>query len=401
MERRLKNLPTSILQVTVPQMFSVSAVATADVCLLKTVFQSSSCENALQQGPHAVLGNIAHELVEMTIRGVGKTEEATFESLERALGTLLNDERKRLSRNPATAPYSDLPRIMSPLAWARKRRTILDMAYESAVRTRAYKVASNSRNRVPFRFENLLRDGQWIEVPIAVSELRLKGRMDVLNRRGNEVKITDVKSGRVEDENGEIITRVLRQIQLYGLMAKGLEPSAQVILTILAGSERAVPFDEDAQDETLAWLRSRMEPLVPGATVSCDSLAQVGPDCRWCDMRHRCERYLQDAPSLWVRDLEWPLPLDIWGTIERIDSNSDDLVDLTVRDAGGRRIKAFCLSDARMAGIRTGNRIWLFNLLASVTEIRGAFWRHPLNFYEIGDSASDRAWSLQAFSTTV
>jgi hypothetical protein len=92
------------------------------------------------------------------------------------------------------------------------------------------------------------------------------------------------------------------------------------------------------------------------------------------------------------------LPLDVWGTVERIDSNGDKFVDLTLWDAGGRQVKVFRLRDTHVAGMRAGAQIWLFDLSASVTDLRGSSWRHPLNFYEMADSASDRAWSLHVFS---
>jgi RecB family exonuclease len=128
---------------------------------------------------------------------------------------------------------------------------ILDLAYESAGKDRPYGGTLDLRSHGAFRFENLLRDGRWVEVPIEVPELRLKGRIDVLDRRGKEAKITDIKSGYVEDENGEIVERVVRQIRLYGLMTNWFEPSTHVILTILAGVERPVPFEADVRGETL------------------------------------------------------------------------------------------------------------------------------------------------------
>jgi hypothetical protein len=401
MEVSSRRIPTPILKTTVPQMFSVSAVASADACLLKAIFKASSHEGALLQGPRAVLGNLAHELAERAIRGIGRTGEATtFEELEQILGSLLDDSRERLNRNPATASYADLPYTMIPLAWARKRRMILDLAYESAGRARPFGVAHDSLKQGNFRFENLPRDGRWVEVPIEVPELRIKGRMDVLDRHGNETKITDIKSGSIEDENGKIVESVLRQIQLYGLMANWLEPLTCVFLTILADVERPVPFDAYVRDETLAWLRAKMDLLPPGTAISCDSLAQIGPDCRWCDMRHRCVRYLREAPSLWAKNQNWSLPLDIWGTVQRIDANGNGLVDLTLRDDGGRQVKVFRLRNVHAANVNAGDKIWLFDLSASATDIRGSIWRHPLNFHEMGDSASDRAWSLNVFSGT-
>jgi hypothetical protein len=214
MDGSLRYIPNPILQVRVPQMFPVSAVAAADACLLKAAFKASPQEDALMQGPRAILGSIAHELVERAILGIESTGEAAFKELERILDALLRDARERLSGDPVTALYSDLPRTMSPLAWARMRRTFLDLAYQSAGRTRSVRGGVGPTSHGGFRFENLSRDGQWIEVPIEVPELRLKGRMDVFDRHGKEAKITDIKSGRVEDDNGEIAERILRQIRL-------------------------------------------------------------------------------------------------------------------------------------------------------------------------------------------
>jgi hypothetical protein len=92
------------------------------------------------------------------------------------------------------------------------------------------------------------------------------------------------------------------------------------------------------------------------------------------------------------------LPLEVWGTVERIDSNDDELVDLTLWDAGGRKVKVFRLRGVHVAGMCVGDRIWLFDLSAAATDLRGTSWRHPLNFHEMGDSANDRGWYLQVFS---
>jgi hypothetical protein len=48
--------------------------------------------------------------------------------------------------------------------------------------------------------------------------------------------------------------------------------------------------------------------------------------------------------------------------------------------------------------VRVGDRIWFFDLIAFATDLRGTTWRHPLNFHEMGDFPSDRAWSLHVFS---
>jgi len=400
MEERLTKLPDAICEATIPETFPVSTIASADCCLLKVVLNDSRYKKALRPGPRAVLGCIAHDLAEKAIWWSRSGRGETSVELERILERLLLRARRQLEEDPCTAPYADLPRTMSPLMWARKRRALLDMAQESADRARWYKGEQGAKGQEMFRLEKLRRDGLWVEVPIKVPELRLRGRMDVLERNGEVNKITDIKSGRVEDENGEIAETILRQIRLYGLMAKYVDPSMNIALAINDGIERPVQFDAEIREEMLAWLRSRTDALPSGTNLSSENLAKVGPDCRWCDLRHRCPSYLRDAPVLWGRDLNWRLPLDVWGTAERLDVKEDGLVDLTLRDSGGRRVKVFRLRDFHVAHVGTGDHIWLFDLLAFATELRGSIWRQPLNFYELGEVDNDRAWSLQVFPTT-
>jgi hypothetical protein len=101
-------------------MFSVSAVASADACLLKAIFQASSHEGALLQGPLAVLGSITHELVERAIRGIGRTGEAAFEELERVLGVLLEDARERLMWEYGNGPFLRLAADHEPIGLGQK-----------------------------------------------------------------------------------------------------------------------------------------------------------------------------------------------------------------------------------------------------------------------------------------
>ena len=379
-------------------MFSVSVLASAGSCLLKATLQASSEKGTLLDGPHATLGIIAHQLVERAMRGIKQSGEAAFDELEQIFDSLMADARKRLSNRPETVHYSNLPCTMSPIVWSRKYRKIIDMAYESAKKASQLASVPFAQNFESFRFENLSRDGQWFEVSIEVPELRLKGRIDSLRRKGKEIKITDIKSGRVEDDNGEILESISKQILLYGLMASWLEPTSYVNLSILSDVEIPILFDRNVQDEILDWLRSRTVALSPGTVVPSDSISRVGPDCRWCKVRHRCAGYLREVPLLWRSNLDWTLPLDVWGEIERIDSKGSGLVDLTLWDAGRRRVKVFCLRESHVKGLSIGSHIWLFDLSASPRDIRGKTWRQPLNFYEIGDSDRDRAWTLQAFT---
>jgi hypothetical protein len=84
--------------------------------------------------------------------------------------------------------------------------------------------------------------------------------------------------------------------------------------------------------------------------------------------------------------------------ITQINIYSEALVDLTLKDAAGRQVKIFHLCENHIAGLKEGDKIWLFDLSASFGDLGRTTWRHPLNFHEFNDRKSDRAWSLQVFS---
>ena len=399
MEKRIIVLPDPIRLVTIPKTFSVSQIVAVDDCFLKVLMaiQGDSIARLLPN-PSAELGKVFHSLLEKAVKGFSNGEDASLEGLEIVLDRLLNETRTKLEKDPQTASYADLPKTMTPLAWERKRRSLLDTAFDSINSMQYVKKTSPRVRNGGFGFEDAKGNGRWVEVPICVPALRLKGRMDVLERTGDEIKIIDLKSGRVENAEGEVKPKIVLQLLLYGILAQSLDPRARVSLVVNDGAVHPVPFDPEIVKETEAWLHSTMSSLVTGAIISAEEHAKVGPDCRWCGIRHRCARYLREAPDLWIREIDWRPPLDTWGTVERQVTKSNKLFDLTLLDAGGRRIKIFRVRETHLSEFKIGKTVWFFDLAASRPALGGNPWRHPLNFHEIGEcDAIDRAWSLQVF----
>lgn len=391
-------LPGPIRRVMIPQTFSVSQIAAAD-CFLKVLIEMKGATiEQLPPNPSAELGTVFHSLLEKAVKGFSAREETSVEALEILLYLLLDETHARLERDIRTSSYADLTRTLTPLAWERKRRSFVDVAFEFINNEphleRAFKGAGNGG----FCFEAARRDGCWVEVPIQVPHLRLKGRIDVLERKGEEIKIVDLKSGRVEDADGAVKPQIALQLRLYGILAQTLDPRSHVTLVVNNGTEHSVPFDHGVVAEVNEWLSSTMGSLVPGRIVPADEYAKIGPDCRCCGIRHRCERYLREAPTLWTREIDWRLPLDTWGTVESVTPRNDGMFDLALLDAGGRRVKVFSVRECQLTEHIVGKLVWLFELATSRPALRGNAWRHPLNFHEIGDSdLTDRAWSLQVF----
>jgi hypothetical protein len=176
MEESLTVLPDPIRQMTIPEMFSVSQIVAVDQCFLKVlVSMQGDAIGRLPPNPSAELGKVFHSLLEETVKGFSDGEKASLKDLEALLNHLLNETRTKLEKDPHTASYADLTQTMTPLAWSRKRRSLLDAAFGFVERVSCGKETSHSARKGGFHFEDAKGNGRWVEVPIRVPTLRLKG----------------------------------------------------------------------------------------------------------------------------------------------------------------------------------------------------------------------------------
>jgi hypothetical protein len=333
----------------------------------------------------------------MAVRGEIPRTEKPGEDAERTLDRLLDEEDLRL----ATAWPDNSPRlrdVFAPLTWRRKRRVLLDLAgkYLSGEIPRA---ASHS-NGGTRNARDLPSNGLWAEVQLDAPLLRLRGRVDLIKRAGDDVTIRDLKTGRVLTREGGVLPHIERQMQLYGAMAHVVWPSARVSLIVDHGAEREVEFGSEHETDVLAWLQTVLDRLPPGRDVEAEPLAAPGEACEGCSHRHVCSAYRRTAPVLWRGEIPVRMPLDTWGNAVDVSPRAHGLVDLTLRDAAGRTVKVFGLAAPRVAGVRPGDTIWLFGL--STRDKRGgpSVWRHPHNFFEVADDDPfARAWALQSFES--
>ena len=395
----MRILPDPICFVTTPEVFSVSQIVTANDCLLKGLltFQNDDVV-PLKSNPSAELGKVFHSLVEEAVRGFSEKKDVSIKMMEEMLDHILQKKEQLLKSDPSTAQYANLSKTMTPLAWERKRRTLLDLAFEFVGNSRSVRREQNKKQWHDFDYRNLSGDGRWTEVPIHVPELRLKGRIDLLERTGEEIKITDLKSGRVRGIDGEIRPGISFQLCLYGIMVQSLSPKTKVTLIANDGEGHPVPFDSSIAVGTEDRLQSLVDDLLPGARYCTRQYASIGQSCQWCRFRHQCEEYLNIIPNLWKCEVKWRLPLDSWGTVERIESTGRELVNLILLDEANRRIKISRIQRIHLEEQIAISRLYLFNLTTSLPSRQKSMWRHPINFYEIDDCRTcGRAWSLEVF----
>jgi RecB family exonuclease len=388
-------IPTPLSQCGVPEVFSPSQLASGSTCLLRTVLGSARELPALTAHPAAAIGKVFHKLLELAVRGQVERASSPSEDVRRALERLLDEEQARVSRNWA-APAPQLRAVFPPLVWRRKQRVVLDLA-EAYLTGRVPRSAINdsSSGRTARELSDL---GSWPELHISVPELRLSGRIDLLQREAGDVIIRDLKTGRVASEDGEVLPHIELQMRLYGLMARRTWPRAAVRLIVDYGIEREVPFGPMEEVETEKWLSECLARLPAQSAAHADTLASPGAVCEFCVYRHICPAYRRAAPEFWKGPAAVRMPLDTWGTLHRIDLGPNGQFNATVRDAAGRTVKAFGLQQSRLNIAREGEDMWLFGL--RTRERRGSAdgWHHPLNFFEIAeDDPFAQAWSLQVF----
>jgi hypothetical protein len=394
----VKKLPPAVGRVTIPEYFSPSQIAYGEECLLRIVLGSTWTAPRLNSHPSAQLGRIFHRLLERAVRGEMERRGELHDDLSHALSKILEEARSELASDPTAAAYADLSVIMPPLVWRRKVRTVIDIAAE-LYRLSSYKKSTGSGNTSgEFSFENLPDSGEWAEVMIKMPSLRLKGRIDIVQKSGGITTLRDLKSGRVEDRDGQVLSHIERQLRTYGAMASEVHPDATIRLVVDAGTEYEIPFDGDIANETKGWIVDVVGQLPKGEQAEPMSLARVGEWCGRCPHRHVCPAYRAQTPALWNTGTTFRLPFDIWGNVEGM-MDQGALIDLTLRDAAGRLVKVCGIRSSLVQGLSAGERLWLFGLRAQVRGNAGGSWMHPLNFHEVpADGGRERAWSLEAFA---
>ncbi len=396
----MRPLPPPIHSVRIPESFSPSQIAAAGECLMRAALGSSRESPVLHSSPGAELGKVFHRLMELAAQGRIDRDGSAREVVGAALDRLLRDATIRLMKDPTSAAYADLSRTVSRLEWRRKRSSVIEIAARLlALASRPHVVGE--RNRAPLSYEHLPETGQWAEVRIIAPTLRLAGRMDIVEKKPGLATIRDLKSGRVQDREGQILTHIELQLRIYGVMALEHNPADRLRLVVDSGTEHELAFDRSVQTDTRAWILQRIRDLPRESWIHDRELAKTGVWCATCPYRHTCSTYLESAPATWMQGATERGPLDTWGRVTDIKQRSRALVDLTVNDAAGRRVRIFGVEAGRVADTRLGDQIWLFGLRARSIRDPGGKWRHPVNFYETSDDEPrERAWSLEIFGET-
>jgi RecB family exonuclease len=247
----------------------------------------------------------------------------------------------------------------------------------------------------PQRYSGSLRAGQaqsqehagekgsslLVEESLKSKRWRLEGRADLIRIDSDFVEIIDFKTGRVQDEGGEILDGIILQMHAYALMAAERWPSRDIRLRVLGHIDLDVP-NEPLTLRRVQEMLFELETMYPDGTVlNADDSARCGQGCRFCRLRTVCSPYLKRAPEEWARLMprrERISTNDIWGKyLERDDRFGAVLIEIPE----GRKAKVFGFLPEEIDELIPGSLVGAFGCeTEEQASLRGNS-NHPVNWW--------------------
>jgi hypothetical protein len=177
-------------------------------------------------------------------------------------------------------------------------------------------------------------------------------------------------------------------LRLYALMLQNIAKNARLQLWLEGGERIEVAWDEGHAEETMEQLLFVTDQLPTGRALSAVELAKAGSHCGSCRIRHRCFRYRNVAPTWWTEksSRDRVAPFDTWGEVKKVVPTGEGTVEVLLHDAAGRHVR---VSGIVAEGIRSGNRVWFFDLQPTQVLPHHGLYVHPQNFHA---KRPDRAW---------
>lgn len=352
-------------------------------------------EEVLEESPDAVAGHVFHRARELALERADEQTSSADSALERALA------ESAASRGLDGAGLSST--LIGALGRCRWIDLVADLrrwhaAVDGLPRPHSSPVrrgrgTHDSSAAVPDRFETGLEQ-TW-----TCNDLRLRGRPDESRLNGLVVEVCDLKTGARARSAGASRDAAETQVRLYLLMAERLTSIGARGYIVGRGVEE-VPWGPEERASTSMRVRAFGERFPALASVEGRSAAQPGSHCLRCRVRPKCPAYLSVAPSWWPNTdgVPRPLPLDVWGTITKLES-SQERATVWLRDAGGR--VAVVRNIAATYGLQSlvaGEEVYFFGLAADQDQNLHGRRVHPTAFSEFATgSRRTRASALRVF----
>ena len=292
-------------------------------CQLRVAFARDPQFRSLRRpGTHSVLGIAAHAVTEAAFRRSSWSTEDS-QSVRSHLEEVWKAEIRRgaseLER--AWAPAQPPPPRDWPGYGLTRARTI----------RRAVKLLS-----IPRSGHHPPAPSGGIEIELRDPSSGLFGRADRIERKGNSVRVVDLKTGL---RQGEPTTDQRRQLLLYAILVQRSFGEWPQSVAVEDASGLQHVLDLDIADAELAL--SEVEAARAAFNLSVELgtfVAQAAPNpdlCRWCEYRVQCRPYWSVLSS------EWMHRAALGDVIELGETGGGDYVELSItspNDRAGERI---------------------------------------------------------------
>lgn len=380
----------------IPERFSPSASHGA--CRLRRI--ASYTDDTLPSGPRARIGKVLHRLVEHAAKGW--LADASDDGVEDYLDELMKEEERQAARENVPPRWSSLTQTQTSRAWIELRTRFVSKALQlrkyAPARVRASGADAPTRQASAVK-PMALPDGAHPEVTLESDTLRLRGRVDLLEKRGPDFEISDYKTGRVTDNEGKLKPAVVRQMALYGAMVREASPGGRITLRILGEREIQMEFAGGEFEESLSAWRTELQELPAHQTLAATVLATPGESCVGCPIRHRCSAYQDFAVGVWQRPAPHGLPLDTWGSVVQVRPRGQRAT-VTIRDDAGRLVDVLGIEGSFAVALFPGTRASFFELQTNqVTRGSSNLWDHPTQLHDQPPAPTDRrSWAVAAFA---
>ncbi len=368
-------LAEPVSRLVVPATLGPTQLARAASCQLSGLLGAVHlASDRLPPDPRAFIGTILHRVVEDSYRGRICGNGTPAELIAGHLASLFRQKGEDLAGGEL-AHYVPLGDTITYAEY-------LDRS------TRARKRAVDCyREPSPQRGEAPAEGLAGVERLLVSKSLGVAGRADVVEETATEVVVRDLKTGSVRDRDG-IAPHVAFQLRVYALLAQECRPGKRVRIFVDHAVSEELPWGPTEELAIRGELERIRAALPPGAAVDARQIASVGEACRWCDFRHVCPAFREEAPQLWSTvGLPYVPPQDVAGTLEDAPKARENGVSLRLCDLAGRPVSIVGLSrdtgcgrscgrdsrcgcSASRRGVATGTRIGSTHIPSTSESVR-------------------------------
>ena len=350
---------------------------------------------SLISGPVTEIGNLVHQAIEIADKRINLIE--VFDQLlERRQIVLRTDNRR--------SHYAELSNSVNKLKWAETQSILREHVGNGP----KLELQGDELDSSAHQFDSHLsgRNLVWpsvnYEVPLYSEALGLSGRADQIELKlPDEVVITDLKTGKIFNDEGEVKSEFVLQMAAYEALAKEKWPNSKYRLFLESGSRHELELTDKNRHDLSAKINFLKELIrsTSKSVVEAISAQVIGRHCLTCPFRHICQSYRRIlAEDSFAESID----LDFFNEITDgfgVVTSKDFLMGhhvTNLRTSSGRKLQIRSKYDWQVSQAEKDKEIYFFGLTpkSNQNRINGRAGL-PSNFSD--DFFSGRNWSAEVF----